>query len=146
MLEIRRVEKEEPICTRDDYKTGVHQHGMSTESDLQILEQKMNKKIEEMEKTRDGKLDEKFNPIFAELDSRKETDNYHGGRSRCNNRRGQGNCRGNVSQVKGHSYDRRYQGSTQNREVTIQIIQVNPETCKGFCGWPISFYSSVYNR
>lgn len=40
---------------------------MST--DLQVLEQKMNKK---MEKTLDGKLDEKFKHILAKLHSRKD--------------------------------------------------------------------------
>lgn len=119
LLEIRRVEKELSISTRADEKKGVvHQHGMSTESDLQVLEQKMNKKMEDMEKTLNGKLDEKFNQILAKLDTRKETgsnNNYHGGWSRGNNGRGRGNYRGNVSQVRGHSYDSRYQGRRQNR-------------------------------
>lgn len=83
LLEIRRVERELSISTRDDEKKGVvHQHGMSTVSDLQVLEQKMNKKMEDMENTPDGKLDEKFTQILAKLDARKETgsdNNYHGG-------------------------------------------------------------------
>lgn len=73
---------------------------MSTESDLQVLEQNMNKKIEYMGKTLNGKLDEKFNQILAKLDTRKETgpnNNYHGGWSRGTNGQGQGNYRGNVS-------------------------------------------------
>lgn len=108
LLEIRRVEKELSISTRaDEKKVVVHQHGLSTESDLQVLEQKMNKKMEDMEKTLDGKFDEKFNQILAKLDIRKETwsnNNYQGGWSKGNNGRGRGNYRDNVSQVRGHSY------------------------------------------
>lgn len=115
LLEIRRVEKELSISTRADERKGVvHQHGMSTKSDLQVLEQKM----EDMKKTLDGKLDKLFNQILAKLDTRKKTgsnNNYHGRWSRGNNKRGRGNYTGNISQVRGHSYDRRFQGRRQNR-------------------------------
>lgn len=56
--------------------------------DLQVFEQKMNKKMEDMENIFDGKLDEKFIQILVKLDVRKEiglNNNYYGGWSRGNN-------------------------------------------------------------
>lgn len=101
----------------------------------------------DMEKTLDGKLDEKFKQILAKLDTRKETgsnNNCHGGWSRGNNGRGRGNYRGNVSRVRGHSYNRGYQSRRQNRGGYYSNNSGKPpHTCKGLCGWPIrdQFYS-----
>lgn len=56
--------------------------------DLYVFEQKMNKKMEDMENIFDGKLDEKFIQILVKLDVRKEIElnnNYYGGWSRGNN-------------------------------------------------------------
>lgn len=106
LLEIRRVEREIFISNSKDRKP-VHQYGMSVVED--DLEEKLNKKIGELEQRLEGKMDDKFNKILEKLDGRPGTQynryeqgertNYHRGSRGRGYQRGnfRGNFRGNYS-------------------------------------------------
>lgn len=93
LLEIRKVEKEmiinktpaEKVST--DFKNSrLHQHGIAVEDEV---EEKINKRIENLQTELEGKIDDKFNQILQKLDASK-TDTRQS-YSRGSSSRGNGN-------------------------------------------------------
>lgn len=93
LLEIRKVEKEMAInktpaekVSTDFKNSRLHQHGIAVEDEV---EEKINKRIENLQTELEGKIDDKFNQILQKLDASK-TDTRQS-YSRGSSNRGNGN-------------------------------------------------------
>ncbi|XP_062602869.1 zinc finger CCHC domain-containing protein 18-like [Saccostrea cucullata] len=109
LLEIRRVEKEiminkkssEKVSQGVDKNPRLHQHGISVESEA---EERINKKIQNLQTELEGKIEDKFSQILMKLDAPKVDSRQDYSRGRGSFRGRQSTNRGRGEYFKGNSH------------------------------------------